>query len=284
MDFCRFENQKNLLMHASTHVLCLSEDDAFVLCIAPEWQAQLALEAVIERCRLAFHRIPNEVRNVVVKKGKPDDGTTVALRPLPGGARMYPETDVPVLTITQNRWEGVCDNLPMSQTMREDRLRSLEISPNQMEAILNAELDDILFDGIEGELNLPSKAWASALLEFGTEKLNPLAVATHLRENGSITRDGASELVRDAEHQDIDLLLEWMKKEAEKRKLVPADSNATDDAVEKVISENLDLAKERGLQSMGPLMGLVMKELGGTADGKTVSEALRRKISEISDN
>ena len=269
---------------ATSSTLCLSEDDAFVLCIAPEWQAQLALEAVIERCRLAFHRIPNEVRNVVVKKGKPDDGTTVALRPLPGGARMYPETDVPVLTITQNRWEEICENLPMSQTMREDRLRTLEISPNQMEAILNAEMDDILFDGIEGELNLPSKAWASALLEFGTKKLNPLAVAIHLRENGSITREGASELVKDAEHEDIDLPLEWMKKEAKKRKLVPADSNAIDDVVEKVISENLDLAKERGLQSMGPLMGLVMKELGGTADGKTVSEALRRKISEISDN
>jgi len=268
---------------ATSSKLCLSQEDAFVLCIAPEWQAKLALEAVIERCRLSFHRIPNEVRNVVVKRGKPDDGTTVALRPLPGGARMYPETDVPMLEIKQSRWKEACENLPMTQKMRKNRLKSLEISSNQMEAILNAELDEILFDGIEGELNLPSKAWASALLEHGTDKINPLAAAIHLREIGTISRDGVSELVRDAESDEIEVLLDWMKMEATKRNLVPADSHAIDDVVEKVISENFDLARERGLQSMGPLMGLVMKELGGTADGKAVSEALRSRLSEFSD-
>ena len=58
---------------------------------------RLALESVGRRARLAFHRIPKEVRNVVVKKGAPDDGTTTPMRPLPGGARMYPETDVPTI-------------------------------------------------------------------------------------------------------------------------------------------------------------------------------------------
>ena len=270
-------------VEATSSALSLSKEDAFVICIAPEWQAQLALEAVIERCRLAFHRVPNEVRNVVIKRGKPEDGTTVALRPLPGGARMYPETDVPLLKITQDRWKSVCENLPLSLSQRVERLSALEISSNQMEAILNAELDDILVDGINGELNLPSKAWASALLEHGTGKVNSLAVSVHLRETGLITRDGADELVRDAETEEIELLLDWMQKEAEKRGLVPADSNAVQEVVDKVISENLDLAKERGLQSMGPLMGLVMKELGGSADGKAVSDALRTRLSEISD-
>ena len=48
--------------------LSLSEADAFVLCMAPKWQSELALEAVVDRARLAFHRIPREVRNVVVRK------------------------------------------------------------------------------------------------------------------------------------------------------------------------------------------------------------------------
>ena len=62
--------------------------DAFVLCLAPKWQVELALESVLNRARLAFERIPQEVRNVVIKKGSPDDGTTTPMRPLPGGARM----------------------------------------------------------------------------------------------------------------------------------------------------------------------------------------------------
>mgnify|MGYP001565022120 FL=1 len=74
---------------------CLNGVDAFVLCLAPRWQAELALESVLNRARMAFERISQEVRNVVIKKGSPEDGTTTPMRPLPGGARMYPETDIP---------------------------------------------------------------------------------------------------------------------------------------------------------------------------------------------
>jgi glutamyl-tRNA(Gln) amidotransferase subunit E len=63
--------------------LDLAEADAFVLCVAPEWQADLALESVITRARKAYQRIPQEVRNVVIRKGSPEDGTTTAMRPLP---------------------------------------------------------------------------------------------------------------------------------------------------------------------------------------------------------
>ena len=45
----------------------------------------------------------------------------------------------------------------------------------------------------------------------------------------------------------------------------------------------MDMIGERGMGAMGPLMGAVMQKLGGSADGKTVSEALRRKISELDD-
>ena len=42
--------------------LQLGSDDAFVLCCAPRWQASLALEAVLNRARAAFHRIQKEVQ------------------------------------------------------------------------------------------------------------------------------------------------------------------------------------------------------------------------------
>ena len=44
---------------------------AFVLCLAPEWQANLALESVHKRAIQAFERIPQEVRQVVVKEALP---------------------------------------------------------------------------------------------------------------------------------------------------------------------------------------------------------------------
>ena len=258
--------------------LSLKDQDAFAICIAPDWQAELALESVLERARTAFYRIPREVRNVVITKGKPEDGTTNALRPLPGGSRMYPETDVPILEITPDRWEEICENLPLTAEEREVRMQGLGLSPNQVEAIINLEIDDLLFEGIEGSLDLPSKAWASALLEHGTDKPNALAATVHLREKGLLTREGAQNLLQEAKETEINIVVDWMSSEAKVRGFVPADSSSIELAVEEILKEKADFVKERGIGAVGPLMGMVMKKLGGSADGKLVSQILRDRI------
>ena len=262
----------------------LSESDAFAFCIAPQWQAKLALESVVERCRMAYHRIPQEVRNVVVRKGQPDDGTTTALRPLPGGARMYPETDIPIQDISIERWEAICSNLPLSSDQRLQRLFELDISHNQAESILNGELDDILFEGIEGDLALPAKAWASALLEFGTSNVPALSVAIHLKETGQITREGIIPLVEESSRRKTTDLIHWMLSEATSQGFIPANNSEVEDAVDAIMIEKADFISERGMSAVGPLMGLVMQRLGGSADGKIVSQVLRDKISSISND
>ena len=262
----------------------LSESDAFAFCIAPHWQAKLALESVIERCRMAYHRIPQEVRNVVVRKGQPDDGTTTALRPLPGGARMYPETDIPIQDISIERWEAICSNLPLSSDQRLQRLFELDISHNQAESILNGELDDILFEGIEGDLALPAKAWASALLEFGTSNVPALSVAIHLKETGQITREGIIPLVEESSRRKTTDLIHWMLSEATSQGFIPANNSEVEDVVDAIMIEKADFISERGMSAVGPLMGLVMQRLGGSADGKIVSQVLRDKISSISND
>ena len=261
--------------------LMLSEKDAFALCLAPRWQAELALEAVINRARMAYHRIPREVRNVVIHKGKPADGTTTALRPLPGVARMYPETDIPLLEISTERWEMICSNLPLSAEQRESRIQGLGLSQNQVESILNNELDDALFDGIEGPIELPPKAWASALLDYGVEKPKSLAAAISLREKGLLTREGVDRLLIESTEIGIHEIVEWMISEAKSRGFVPADTSLIENAVNEILSEKMELVNEKGMGAIGPLMGLVMKKLAGSAEGKSVSKILREKISEI---
>ena len=252
--------------------------ECFVLCVAPKWQAQLALEAVHSRACLAFHRIPQEVRNVVIRKGSPEDGTTTALRPLPGGARMYPETDVPTSIIESTLWEKIKSNLPLSRDERINRLKSSDLSENQINALVAGELDDYFVEGISGQLELPTKAWASALLDHGVAKINALAVAIHLRESGEITREGVEPLVASAQIEDINTLCEWMKDEAANLGFVPADTGVVELAVSEVLKERADFVAERGMAAMGPLMGVVMGKLGGAADGKAVSAELKKQI------
>ena len=145
--------------------LSLTSADGFILCLAPQWQAELALESVLARARKAWHRTAQEVRNVVVKKGAPEDGTTSPMRPLPGGARMYPETDVPVFSLTAERWQRTMDTLPMTDAERSERLSKYQVSDDQASQLLARELDDIYVEYVR---DLPHKGWASVVLENDT--------------------------------------------------------------------------------------------------------------------
>lgn len=246
--------------------------DAFVLCLAPRWQAELALESVLNRAKLAFERIPQEVRNVVIRKGSPEDGTTTPMRPLPGGARMYPETDIPPLEITSQRWEVVMNNLPMTQEERSQRLSGYEISKDQLNQLLSRELDD---DFVAHSQGLPQKAWATMLLENeGDVGLMALVLAT--KEAGHITREGMSRILEEFSGKNPSM--EQLATRAEELGLKPADSGDLVHVVEKVVADRMDFIKERGMAAMGPLMGVVMKECGGAADGKQVSALLKEVI------
>ena len=250
----------------------LATNDAFVLCLAPPWQARLALESVGRRARLAFHRIPQEVRNVVVKKGAPDDGTTTPMRPLPGGARMYPETDVPTIPIHDDFWQGIIQNLPMRQEERMARLTQTELSEDQCKQLLSRELDDVFFDHHESK----TKAWGTLLLEH--ESVQPAVLSTILtvREAGGITREGIEQVV-DNFAQAHHVTIQEVEAYADENGLVPADIGDLESIVEGIVLERIDFVQDRGMGAMGPLMGVVMGACPGV-DGKEVSAVLRAMI------
>ncbi|MBT60571.1 MAG: Glu-tRNA(Gln) amidotransferase GatDE subunit E [Euryarchaeota archaeon] len=257
--------------------LSLSESDGFVLCLAPQWQAELALESVLTRCRLAWHRIPQEVRNVVVKKGAPEDGTTAPMRPLPGGARMYPETDVPVLTIDHQRWQQTLENLPMSDEERKQRLSDYEVSDDQARQLLARELDDTFVDRAS---QLPHKGWASVLLE--NDEANPDLCANVLavKEAGLITRESINDII--AHFAGMLPRSDEIAAFGEANGFKPADEGDLGAIIDGIVAERADFVRERKMGAMGPLMGVVMQAVGA-ADGKVVSALLREAIQKISE-
>ena len=52
--------------------------------------------------------------------------------------------------------------------------------------------------------------------------------------------------------------------------------------IDELIEENYKMIKERGMGSMGALMGKSMEKLRGKADGKLVNKLLKEKIQNIS--
>jgi glutamyl-tRNA(Gln) amidotransferase subunit E len=250
--------------------------DAFVLCLAVDWQAELALEGVCMRARIAFERIPQEVRQVVIRKGAPEDGTTTPMRPLPGGARMYPETDISPLPLDSSHWQDIASNLPPSQEQRLNRLNGCEISSDQANQLLARELDDHFFAHAN---DLPPKAWASTLLEHNAD-VGLMALVIAAMEQGHVTREGIGKLL-DSLKGEVPSMSEIIAR-SEQLGLVPADTNDLKEIVDKVVAERLDFIKERGLGAIGPLMGVVMGECGGAADGREVSALLKAAIERFS--
>ncbi|MDO5970792.1 GatB/YqeY domain-containing protein [Flavivirga aquimarina] len=53
----------------------------------------------------------------------------------------------------------------------------------------------------------------------------------------------------------------------------------SDEEIEKVVVMTIDSIGAEGMKDMGKVMGIVSKELAGQADGKTISNIVRSKLS-----
>lgn len=138
------------------HELGLASGDAWVLIVDGKERAHTALEAVLARAQQCFHGIPPETRRAEGEK-------SVFLRPLPGAARMYPETDIPPVRITDGHLMALMKKLP--PTYEERRKQYLELG-------LNEELANLV-------LRKADFALFERLLETGAE---PVLIATTLTE------------------------------------------------------------------------------------------------------
>jgi Glu-tRNA(Gln) amidotransferase subunit E-like FAD-binding protein len=78
-------------------------------------------------------RNPSEVR-----QSQPD-ATTKFLRPLPGGARMYPETDLPLLKISREQINALKKKLPKLKTEIKGELKNKGVSEELVNVIISKE-------------------------------------------------------------------------------------------------------------------------------------------------
>ncbi|MFD1615477.1 GatB/YqeY domain-containing protein [Gelatiniphilus marinus] len=53
----------------------------------------------------------------------------------------------------------------------------------------------------------------------------------------------------------------------------------SDGEIEKVVVKTIDLVGAEGMKDMGKVMGMVSKALAGQADGKTISNIVKQKLS-----
>ncbi|MCL2785671.1 MAG: Glu-tRNA(Gln) amidotransferase subunit GatE [Methanomassiliicoccaceae archaeon] len=259
--------------------LGLTEKDAFVLCAEKEKKARAALEAVIERAKEAPNGVVEETRDPL------PDGTSRFSRPLPGAARMYPETDVPPILITKERLTEVYGNLPELPEQIEKRLVSAYgLNEQQARQMVREGYEDI-FERTAKDKETASAAATTFLSTFtemqreGTDPENIpekmiLAVFEYLKD-GKFAKEALSSLFREiAKGTTID--------DAVSKLGLGAMSEAeASDMIAGIVKEREQFVREKGMASVGPLMGPVMEALRGKIDGKRMNDLLTKEIKKL---
>ncbi len=239
-------------------IMKLGKEDAFVIIAESKSKAMLGLEKVIERAKRAISGVPDETRGPI------DDGTTHYLRPLPGGARMYPETDIPPIRINEEYIKKLSKELPPMPEERAEQLTKMGINDELAWQLIHLDKDDI-FEEIVKKYGYPTIA-ARALIN-GCENIDYLRVFKSLKE-GKFAKEAVDEIVeRACGGESLDSIISSFALKID-----------VDDTINKILQERKKLVQERGMAAFKPLMGIVMKELRGKVDGKVVAEKLRSAL------
>jgi glutamyl-tRNA(Gln) amidotransferase subunit E len=259
------------------------EQDAIVFVADTPENSKDALKAVIERAREAIKGAQEETR------APNPDGTTRYMRPRPGAARMYPETDIPPTQITEDLIKRASLLLPELPEQKLERLmKDYRLNQKLAKQILDSEYSE-LFETIIKESDVSPITVAA----FLTETLRALkrdgvqvdnVSEKQIREifkhvsTGELTKEAIPEVVGWlSKHEDkniqeavTSLGLKILSKE-ELMKIVDS-----------IVENNKKIVEERGMEAFAPLMSMVMKEVRGKANAALVGELIRKKLKQIS--
>lgn len=258
------------------------EHDAVVLVASSEEKCKDALEAVLGRAREAIRGVPAETRTPL------PEGTSKYARPRPGSSRMYPETDVRPVKITDTRLQNIRKNMPETIEEREKRfVKEHGLSDDLARQIARSTNLD-LFEQIIKDTKV-SPTLVAATLENTLVSLHRDQVPIEKLENHHFV-----DLFKSIEHnkvtsEAIPVVLTHLannpKHSLEEALLVTdltvASKTEIGEVISKIVRDREEFIQAQGERSIDGLMGLVMKELGGKADGKLVKKLLTEAVEKM---
>jgi glutamyl-tRNA(Gln) amidotransferase subunit E len=264
-------------------VLNVNDEDGFVIIAGSEFGLNEALNAIVERCLQAFDGVPAETR------APTHDGKTRYSRPRPGAARMYPETDIPTIPISREYVESLRSKIGPSW---EEQISSL-IKKYKLSEVLAVKLYDSpyleVFEKIVKDTNVSPTFVAATLTEtivsllregFDESVLNDkiLFELFSVVDSGKVSKEAIPNILEVLMKKEAKNVEEAIKrlgiKGLSREELVSI--------IEDIVNKNVNIIRERGLGSFGPLMGKVMQKVRGRSDGKLVAEILKEKIKKVS--
>jgi len=264
---------------ALRNLLKAGDEDAVVFVADTIENATEALKAVVERAKEALHHVPEETR------AANPDGTTRYMRPRPGAARMYPETDVPPLRISEEYLEKLRKQLPELPEQKLERLmKEYGLNTKLATQIMDSEFVN-LFETIVKESKV-SPTFVAVVLTETLKALKREGIDTAKVSHEQLRRlfhiIGENVVAKEA----IPDIISWLAKHEkatveeaiEKLSLKRLSEKELEKTIDNLIAENETIIREKGTAAYGILIGLIMKKVRGRANAEAVSRILKSKL------
>ena len=256
--------------------------DAFVLVGGEKTKVGLAVAAITARLRSALDGALAETRAAT-----PQD-ETVYLRPRPGAARMYPETDIPTIGITPSLLNSLKNKVPLPWDQQLEVLsKRYGLNQKLTGQIFESEYLST-FEEIAARTKLPANFIASKLTEDVISIQRQGGDASLLRGDAVVEIFALLDSGSIAKESVVPVFEKLMMKEASTVQEAIAKAGATsisdaelDKILEGVVNDNIALIREKGAASMGTLMGRAMTVLRGKADGQKINQMLKEKLNRL---
>ncbi|MDP3639929.1 MAG: Glu-tRNA(Gln) amidotransferase subunit GatE [Nanoarchaeota archaeon] len=249
-------------VEAVKKLLRCTKKDAFILVADEEQRARRALEAVSERAQEALLGVPQEVRKANA------DGTTSYLRPMPGAARMYPETDVPLVIPDLSA-------VTLPELLDEKIIRYQQKLGLSKDLALHIALSDKmpLFEELVKQYLKIKPAFIAETLTSTLLDIKRQYEQDPEKLQDDDFRKLFQYLAEDKIHKDIvlDVLIDMITGKFDLKRYATLGTEEIHRVIKEVVAKNKDAP-------FSALMGQCMKQLAGKASGKFIAEELQRVL------
>ena len=223
-----------------------------------DYEIHRQLDAIIQN-----QKLKKEVRKVE------KDFTTSFIRPMPGAARLYPETDVIRIKVDKNYIKNL--KLPKLLTHKEEDLeKKYKITKELAKELIHNDIFEELikkYNKLEPSIiahiliNIPKEIKARFKEDISKLDKEHFEEVLELLNAGKINNDGL-----------IDILIKKINSEK-----IDLEKFATisEKIIEKEIKKLLDKKKDLNL---GAYMGILMSKYRGKVDGKKIMEILKKFV------
>ncbi len=262
----------------------LADGDGFLIIAGEDSKLDYAIDSIIKRIQDAANGVPAETRAVT------QEGETVFLRPRPGASRMYPETDIPSISVIPEEIKLARDTADATKSWDES------IAEIQQKYSLNSQLSEQIFDSVYMELfekicenkknspNFVASILCSSITNlerkgFDCTLLKPehIIESFELLASGKIPKESLEiifENIMSGKSENVAIAMQ-------NTDVSSMNEDELNGILDEIIQNNTELVKKLGENAVTTLMGIAMKQVRGKVSGQTVNVLLRKKISEL---